>query len=377
MSDRAAACPHCGCPVTPSESPTEVSPSSIETASEITKSESPRLISAVEEIAFANTVVDTEQPDVPMIANNFSAIAEILKTSPQVRVKRRMMSRLMWFLAANAGVVASVSIITDGQATGAIPYLLIVSCLFPFLLLHFSRWLAKRAHGIVLIDANTDDEVARALYATVEGLAKRAGLKRVPEVGIYDAPDMNAFATGPTRRKSLVAFSTALLEEMDERSVAAVAAHEISHVANGDMITLALVQSVVNAVVYLITIPLSVIRLIALFDANIGVLAFWLISVIRFLLTLFLLFLGSLVVKSFSRRREFKADALAAKLLDRDAMIVALETLANDSERPPRKLQPYAAMKINSPRRWLDIFSTHPSTERRIRALRQQKRATS
>lgn len=160
---------------------------------------------------------------------------------------------------------------------------------------------------------------------------------------------------------------------MDEEAIAAVAAHEVAHIANGDMITMALVQSVVNVFVYLITIPLTIIEWIAFFSDNVSAAASWVISILRFLTSTFLFFLGSLVVKAFSRRREFKADKLAAQLLRKESMIHALEQLRHEEPVVLKSQKAYAALKINAPSRWLDLFSDHPSLERRIKALQKLK----
>lgn len=125
----------------------------------------------------------------------------------------------------------------------------------------FSRSIAKRVHGIQLIDPNNlQNEEERSLYELVSSLCKKAGLVKIPEIGLYASQEMNAFATGATKKSSLIAFSTGLVDNMDETAIAAVAAHEIAHISNGDMITLALVQSVINSIIFLITLPLTIIK---------------------------------------------------------------------------------------------------------------------
>lgn len=309
---------------------------------------------------------------VPKVGGKLSTTGLSVAESGQLVIKDRKLSRIGWFLLANAAIVLSVSAISGGSLIAYTPYLIIFSSLYPFFSLWSSRWLAKRSHGIVIIDSNTEDEGAQALYSIVEDLVHKADLKVMPQVGIYASEEVNAFATGPTRKRSLVAFSSGLLESMDQRSVAAVAAHEISHIANGDMVTLALVQSVVNAAINVISIPLSIIQFVANFSDNVSNAMRFLIWIFRFLLTLVLVLLGSLVVKAFSRHREFKADALAARLLDRDSMVLALSELSHHHTSQLLKGQAaFAAFKIAGPKYWLDIFSTHPSTERRINALQK------
>jgi heat shock protein HtpX len=305
-------------------------------------------------------------------AKDFSAISQNVLSSQPIQIKNGLFNRFGWFFAVNAAIVLSLSVITAGAATALIPFLLLVSCLFPFVSLLFSRWIAKRAHHIVLIDPSRfQNEEEKSLYELVATLSHKARLPKVPEVGIYRSSEVNAFATGATKKSSLVAFSSALLDNMDETAVAAVAAHEIAHIANGDMITMALVQSVVNSVIYLITLPLTFIKWAAFFSDQVSAGAFWFIVFVRFVCTVILLFLGSLVVKSFSRRREFKADQLAASLLAPSAMIHALEQLRHEKPVVLKTQKAFAAFKINSSRSWLDIFSTHPSLERRIQRLQQ------
>ncbi len=301
----------------------------------------------------------------------FGPITEQVNASPAILVKLGKAKRLFWFLIANAAIVLSLTLISGGALLGFMPFVLLLGCTFPFITLLLSRWLAKRSHGIQIIQPDFQSDEQEGLYTLVTSLCKRAGLRIMPEVGIYQSEEMNAFATGRSRNSSLVAFSSGLLESMDERGIAAVAAHEIAHIANGDMVTITLVQSVVNTVVLLCTIPLKLIEWLAFFSDSVSAVAFWITSIIRFLITLLLVFLGSLVVKAFSRRREFQADKLASELLDKDSMIHALESLKHDKPVVMKKQRGYAALKISSPKRFMDLFSTHPSLEKRIFALQK------
>ena len=308
-----------------------------------------------------------------MSLQSFTDIIHYLSVANPLRIRKGHFTRLTWFILANAAIAISVSIISGGELVQMVPYLIALSSIFPFFMLLMSRSLAISSHHIALIDHTIEDPMAKNLYATVTQLATRAGLKKTPQVGIYDSADMNAFATGFSRHHALVAFSTGLLQSLEDKSIAAVAAHEISHIANGDMVTMALVQSVVNTIINLITIPLKLVNLIAIFDRNIGAAAMWLVFIFRWVLTVILIFFGSLVLHAFSRHREFKADALAARLLDKEAMIIALEELSHDTVRTPKSQTAYASFKINSTSRLWDIFSTHPSIGRRIKALQKLK----
>ncbi len=220
-----------------------------------------------------------------------------------------------------------------------------------------------------VIDGQFRTEGEGQLFRLVASLARRADLPKTPEVWIYDSDDMNAFATGPSRSRAMVAFSTGLLKNMDERGIAAIAAHEIAHVASGDMLTLTVVQSVVNAIALIITIPLWIVKALAFFSEEVGVLMYWLISIVSWLITAVVLCLGNLVVLAFSRKREYEADALAARLLDPGAMIHALQTLGTEVPLFPEAQKSYAAFKINNASSWASIFSTHPSIEQRVKRL--------
>ena len=305
-----------------------------------------------------------------MLKKDFSKVVHQLEDKQSLGLTGNTLKTIKWLVLANAAVIISLGLISGGNLIGLAPYLLILGSVFPLGSLVFSKALAKKAHNIVVLKEGyfqTPEE--ESLYRLVENLSYRAGIEKMPEVGIYHSPDMNAFATGMNRNNSIVAFSTALLEKMDEESIAAVAAHEVAHIANGDMITLSIVQGVINAIVLLITIPLSFIKLAALFSEDVGALAFWIIALVKMVITAIALFLGNLVVKAFSRRREFEADALAAQLVDKESMIGALKLLSRETIIAPKEQAEYAAFKISSPEAWLDIFSTHPSIERRIEKL--------
>ena len=204
------------------------------------------------------------------------------------------------------------------------------------------------------------------LVSTVHRLARTAGLSAMPEVGIYESPELNAFATGPTRSRALVAVSTGLLASMSRSELEGVLAHELTHVANGDMVTMTLIQGVVNAFVMFLA------RVIAFAVAqsserdNRRMVQFAITIVLEIALSL----LGSIAVAWFSRRREFRADAGGAKLAGTGSMIASLEALRRRYE--PIESQPaYASLKIAGGRGGLlALFSTHPPLEVRIAALK-------
>ena len=281
---------------------------------------------------------------------------------------RPLGSRLLWFFGVNLAIVATLAAVVAPAAVLAPVW----GSAAAFLALYLSKWLAKMAHDITIIDpSHFRSEQEAWLYRQVGELSRRAGLPVVPEVGIYASDDVNAFATGRSKQHSLVAFSSALLEEMDEQAVIGVAAHEIAHVANGDMVTMTMIQAVVNSIVLVITAPLSVIRILAFFSDDVDELTFWLISAAKVVITIAFVFLGSLVVKAFSRKREYWADYGAASLTNKATMIHALAALQQDATPVPKRQEGYAAFKIRSSSSWLDLFSTHPSLERRIERLRR------
>ena len=238
-----------------------------------------------------------------------------------------------------------------------------------FISLAMSKWMAKMSTGARVIE-QPQNEAERWLLDTVRRHAQAAGIG-MPEVAIYDAPEMNAFATGMTKNSSLVAVSTGLLQQMDREQVSAVLGHEIGHVANGDMVTLTLIQGVVNTLV--IVAARVVGRLVDSWlsggrdrDGGGGIGYFVTVLVLQLVFGLF----ASMIVAAFSRWREFRADAAGAKFAGRGAMISALQRLQvqhGESTLP----QTIAAFGISGPLAmgFKRLFMTHPPLEERIAAL--------
>jgi len=239
-----------------------------------------------------------------------------------------------------------------------------------FFSLAISKWIAKRSMGVEVITTPRDDTEAW-LVATVRREAQAAGIG-MPEVGIFESPEPNAFATGARRDASLVAVSTGLLARMGRPQAEAVLGHEVTHVANGDMVTLTLIQGVVNTFVFVLSrvIGSLVDRLVFKNDEERGQgPGFWITTIIaQLVLSLF----ATMIVMWFSRRREFRADAGGARLGSREGMISALEALKRiQSEGLPANLQ---AFGIAGPDRVVGLkrlFMSHPPLEERIAALRQ------
>jgi len=219
---------------------------------------------------------------------------------------------------------------------------------------------------MVIVDGHTGDPRSDRVYSMIAGLTQKAGVP-MPEVGIYDSPEVNAFATGPSRSRALVAVSTGLLRSMNDDQVEGVLGHEVTHIANGDMVTMTLLQGVINAFVIFFS------RLIAYAIANRGDSrergssggSFFVVIVLQIVLGL----LGSLITAWFSRQREFRADKGGAMLAGRERMIGALRRLAANEDAVDTRQQALATLKINGARNWMVFFSTHPPLEVRIAAL--------
>jgi heat shock protein HtpX len=237
-----------------------------------------------------------------------------------------------------------------------------------FISLAMSKWMAKRATGAQVIE-QPRNSTEQWLFETVRRQAKQAGIG-MPEVAVYNAPDINAFATGMRRDSALVAVSTGLLEAMDKDEAEAVLGHEITHVANGDMVTLALIQGVLNTFVIVLSrvIGYFVDRVLLKNDRGVGI-GFFVSSIVA---QIILGILASMVVMWFSRQREFRADAGGAKLAGRDKMIAALQRLKAAHE-PAQLPEQMAAFGISGQREggWKRLFMSHPPLDERIAALQR------
>ena len=270
-----------------------------------------------------------------------------------------------WFLVVNASFLVLAIFLPFAVA---FPFIGIAGAIFS---LFASKWLAMRAHRIQVIDPAAFRSGAEAeLHAMVAELSSRAGLPSTPEVGVYESPDMNAFATGASQSNSLVAFSTALIEKLPAHQVRAVAAHEVAHIANRDMLAIVLLQGVINSVALVCVAPLHLLKVLNWFSDRFS----WAIEIVLTLahvvVSAVVLFLGSLVTKAFSRAREFRADALAAHLIGSDHMAGALESISREKPLIPREQLGYAAFKISGAPGIAEVLSTHPPVAKRIAALR-------
>ncbi len=291
------------------------------------------------------------------------------------------MKRIFLFVLTNLAVLVVINVtlrllgvdrVLD--QSGAINFnaLMVMSAVIGFsgsiISLLMSKWMAKMSVGAQVIE-NPQDPTERWLVETVHRQAQAAGIG-MPEVAIYDAPDVNAFATGWNRNSALVAVSTGLLHSMNRDEAEAVLAHEVSHVANGDMVTLALIQGVVNTFVVFFSkiIGILVDRVLLKNDPREGpgIGAF----VAEIAAQIVLGILASMIVMWFSRQREFRADAGGANLAGRQKMIAALECLKANHEQAAAMPQNMSAMAISSGGGFSRLFMTHPPLEERIEALR-------
>lgn len=291
------------------------------------------------------------------------------------------MKRILLFLATNLAVIVVLSItlrllgverILDESGTGLdLNNLLIFAAVFgfggAFISLAMSKWTAKRLTGAQVIDTpRTPTEIW--LVETVRRQAKQAGIG-MPEVAIYDSPEVNAFATGMSKNNALIAVSTGLLNSMTRDEAEAVLGHEVAHVANGDMVTLALIQGVVNTFVIFLSRVIGhlVDRVVFKTEREHGP-AFWVTTIIA---ELVLGILASIIVFWFSRQREFRADRGGAMLAGREKMIAALERLQRVHTAPlPDQMASFGiAGGIGYGLKRL--FMTHPPLEERIEALKR------
>ncbi len=289
------------------------------------------------------------------------------------------MKRLFLFLATNLAIVLVLGVVLNlmvhlfGINLGSYSGLLLFAALFgfggAFISLLMSKWIAKKAYGVqVITQANGQTE--QWLMQTVADLAQKAQVA-MPEVGIYQSPDMNAFATGAQRDASLVAVSSGLLQQMNRDEAQAVLAHEISHIANGDMVTLTLIQGVVNTFVIFLA------RVIASMISNLtrssneegeGLGPFAYMAVV-FILEMIFGILASTIVMWFSRQREYRADAGSAKLVGAEKMIAALNRLrGSQPSHLEGEMMAFGIIGKNTS----ELFLSHPPLEKRIAALQQK-----
>ncbi|GAA5217753.1 protease HtpX [Corallincola platygyrae] len=293
------------------------------------------------------------------------------------------MKRILLFIATNLAVVLVLGIVLNvifsmtglQYSRGNIPSLLVLAAVFgfggSFISLAISKWMAKRSTGAQVI-TQPANETERWLLETVQRQAAQAGIG-MPEVAIYPGQEVNAFATGMKRNDALVAVSVGLLNNMTRDEAEAVLAHEVSHIANGDMVTMSLIQGVVNTfVIFFARIVASIIDNFLRGDeegGGLGGLAYFGVVMV---LELVFGILASTIVMWFSRQREFRADEGSAKLVGKHKMIAALERLKQPAPESQLDGQ-LAAFGINGKKSMAELFMSHPPLDKRIEALRNMR----
>lgn len=288
--------------------------------------------------------------------------------------------RILLFLATNAAILVVISlvfrlfgfegILAENGVDLNLQALLVLSVVIgfggSFISLAISKWMAKRSMGVKVI-SNPENDLQRWLISTVERQARSANIG-MPEVGIFDSAQPNAFATGMNKNNALVAVSTGLLSSMSKDEVEAVLGHEISHIANGDMVTMGLIQGVLNTFVIFLSRIIGFVVDRVVFKTRRGTgPAYFIVSIIA---QIFLSVLASMIVAWFSRRREYRADAGAAGLAGRSKMIAALRRL--DAGNEPSALPAQMAASGISGKRaqgLRKLFMSHPPIAQRIAAL--------
>jgi len=295
-----------------------------------------------------------------------------------------LIKRISLFLIVNALIIFTVSMII--QLFNLQPMLnrrginyqtLLIFCTLwgmggAFISLALSKKMAKWLMGVKILDENQYDSQSRMLHEIVTKQARQLGIAK-PEVGIFQSNSPNAFATGPSKSNSLVALSSSLINQMDEREIEAIIGHEMAHISNGDMVTMTLIQGVINAFVMFLA------RILAHFFASSrgnrdGRSSFGAYFMFTILFEMAFMVLGSIALCGFSRWREFRADKGGAQLAGRDNMISALLKLETLSKRTKEEKMPEAVQALMiSPVRGsllMRLFSTHPSIERRVERLK-------
>lgn len=292
------------------------------------------------------------------------------------------MMRIVLFLATNLAVILVASITLSLLGVGSyfeqsgsglnlgnlMVFCLVFGMAGSFISLLLSKFMAKRAMRVQIID-RPQNSGEQWLLSTVQELANKAGIG-MPELGIFHSDAPNAFATGWNKNNALVAVSTGLLQRMDKEQVKAVLGHEIGHVANGDMVTLALIQGVVNAfVMFFARIIGNFVDKAVFKNENGPGIAFWVTTIVA---EIILGILASTIVAWFSRRREYRADQAGAELVSPAAMISALAALQQTYEQPSDLSGELVAFGIRGEGKFSALFASHPPLDQRINALRQR-----
>lgn len=298
-----------------------------------------------------------------------------------------MFTRILLFLGLNLLVITMVTLVLN--LFGVQPYLnaygldyqsLMIFCLVwgmvgAVISLCLSRVMAKWMLGVAVIDAETRDPQLKELLYTVQTLSRKAGIP-MPQVGIYKSTEVNAFATGPTKNRSLVAVSSGLLNRMNQQELEGVIGHELAHIANGDMVTMTLLQGVINAfVMFLARVLASLLSGMGKNKNHSQNGSYVSFMIFTYLFEAIFMTLGFMVIAAYSRYREFRADAGGSRITGKASMISALESLKSlKNNVDVKQNEAIAAFKIaGSKKKGIRfLFATHPPIEERIERLQRQ-----
>ncbi len=309
-----------------------------------------------------------------MITDSYSSVLNTLEKKDILIIKDTTVKLFSWVLLATLGLIAPLYLFWDMTIEGAF-YLFLLGMIGPLWGLLMSKSQVKKTLNIKTVNPNNFlNNEEKTLYEIVALISRRAGIKEVPEVCIYQSDDMNAFATGASKNSAMVAFSTGLLEKMDTPAIAGVVAHEIGHIINGDMVTMTILQGIINVFVLVLTMPFRFVAFVYILaggSRNPRQAAFMaaIVTFVGKVVERIFLFLANLIVKAFSRHREYQADEMAALIGEKEYMASALQALKNDSVTPSQGQLHIAALKINNSSSLFEFFSTHPLLDNRANRL--------
>lgn len=288
-----------------------------------------------------------------------------IKLKNEVRIKNSIIKKLFWYIIVNLALLLTLYLALRNILIDNAVYFLGLSSIISFLFLLLSKTIVKHIYEIKIIsEDNILNDKDRMLYELVRIISEKYCLDKVPEVGIYQSEEVNAFATGRSRNNSLIAFSDSLLEKLDVEALAGVIGHEISHIVNGDMFTMCILTGVIYTILILISIPILPLLIFKIADDTIGR-AIYNIGTLALLIASFFV---TFVSNFFSRNREYKADKGSAELLGKEVMIKTLREIQSIYiESDNTKL--VNSFKMHNECKYFDIFSTHPSIKNRIENL--------
>lgn len=290
----------------------------------------------------------------------------------------KIAKRIFLFLIINFLIIFTISIIISVfklqsfiTAFGLNYQSLLIFCLLwgflgSFISLLLSKKIAKWMMKVKIISLNSQDPKEKEILEILQDLIKNSSFKKIPEIGIYPSKEVNAFATGPCKNNSMIALSSGLLENMSKEEIKGVLAHELSHISNGDMVTMTLIQGIVNSFVLFLARALAYI--LSSRGRNNNNFSYMSYMLFVFLFQFIFMVLGSMVIAFFSRKREYKADFKGAQIAGKTSMIEALrklQSLKNLSKKDSGALQ---TLKISNFSK-CGLFSTHPPLEKRIQRL--------